>query len=257
MTTHARTSPDARRRRLRLWLLVGFSPIALAGLVIVAKILTMYAFAHQAVTAHVEKDPAGTVAAAQGQEPLNLFQRHLAPYNVGVGLASSDRLEEARAKFEEALPLASGLDVCPVQINLALVVELMGDAARSEAPEDAAELYEEALEINLDTPEACRSEEADAQSPDPERPNEVTLDDQQERLKKKQQEQQQQQNDDQQDQDDPQQDDSQDEQSEKEKQEQQDKLDDIEEKLQKGEQEREKNDDEGDENGGFGSDQPW
>ncbi len=252
MTANARTPRGEGRRRLRFWLLVGFSPIALAGLVIVAKILTMYAFAHQAVASHVATDPAGTVAAAEGQEPLNLFERHLAPYNVGVGLATSDRLADSRAKFEEALPLASGLDACPVHINLALVVELMGDEAKTEDPESAAGLYEEALELNLDTPEECRSEEADAQSPDPERPNEQTLDDQQERLKKKQQEQQQ---NDQQDQDDQQ--DEQDQQTEQEKQEQQDKLDDIEEKLQQGEQEREKNDDSGDENGGYGSDQPW
>ncbi|MGO1768412.1 MAG: hypothetical protein ACTHZX_00550 [Microbacterium sp.] len=253
MTANARTPRGDGRRRLRFWLLVGFAPIALVGLVIVAKILTMYAFAHQAVTAHVATDPAGTVAAAEGQEPLNLFERHLAPYNVGVGLATSDRLADSRAKFEEALPLASGLDACPVHINLALVVELMGDEAKTEDPESAAGLYEEALELNLDTPEECRSEEADAQSPDPERPNEMTLDDQQERLKQKQQEQEQQ--NDQQGQDDQQ--DEQDQQTEQEKQEQQDKLDDIEEKLQQGEQEREKNDDSGDENGGYGSDQPW
>ena len=93
------------RRRVRRWLLLGFSPVAIAGLVIVVKILSMYAFAHQAVTSHVSGDPARTVAAAEGQEPLNWFEPYLAPYNGGVGLASYDRLPEARAEFERALPL--------------------------------------------------------------------------------------------------------------------------------------------------------
>ncbi|RCS60744.1 hypothetical protein [Microbacterium sp. JB110] len=249
--TRSRDDIVRSRRRLRRWLLLGFSPVAIAGLVIVVKLLSMYAFAHQAVTSHVSGDPARTVAAAEGQTPLNWFEPYLAPYNVGVGLASYDRLPEARAEFERALPLVSGLKACPVHINLGLVVEMMADQARTDDPEAASTLYAEALEINLATPEECRSEKADEQSPDPERSNEETLDDQQERLQQKQQQ-------------NPQDDESQDgggeeeEPSEQEQQEQQDKLDEIEEKLQNGDQERQDQGADGDEDGGgFGSDKPW
>lgn len=234
------------RRRLRMWLLVGFAPFALAGLVLVVKILSMYAFAHQAITSHVQQNPQGTVSAAQGQQPMNWFEPYKAPYNLGVGLASLELLTEAREQFEIALPLAHGLDKCPVHINLALVVERMGDAARADDPAAAAQLYAEALELNLNTPEDCRSEEANEQSPDPERDTGETLDDQQDRLQEKQQPQ---------DNEQPQDEEQQQEPSEQEQQEQQDKLDEIEEKLEQGAEEREGSEDEG--GSGGGSDKPW
>jgi len=243
------------RRGLRRWLLVGFAPVALVGMLLVVKLLSMYAFAHQAITAHVERNPAGTVAAAQGQLPVNWFEAYLAPYNYGVGLATSDELEAARAQFEAALPLAKGYDACPVHINLGLVIEMMADKAQSDDPKRAAELYADALDANLATPEECRSDEADEQSPDPDRSNEETLDDQQERLQQKQQEQQ---SGGGESEDDSEQDEK-DEQSEQEKQEQDDKLGEIEKKLREGEQERENQGSNGDEDGegGYGSDKPW
>jgi len=233
------------RRRLRMWLLIGFAPFALAGLVVVAKILTMYAFAHQAITAHVQGNPSGTVSAAQGLQPLNWFEPYKAPYNLGVGYAALELLPEAREQFEIALPLAQGVEKCPVQLNLALVVERQGDAA--DDPAAAQQFYAEALEINLALPEECRSDEANEQSPDPERDNAETQDDQQDRLQQKQQEQP------------PPEDGGEGEEeeqpSEAEQQEQQDKLDEIEQKLENGAQEREEGS-EGDGSGG-GTDKPW
>ncbi|WP_261166610.1 tetratricopeptide repeat protein [Microbacterium sp. Marseille-Q6965] len=233
------------RNRVRMWLLIGFAPLAVAGLVVVVKILSMYAFAHQAITAHVQGDPGRTVVAALGQEPLNWFEPYKAPYNQGVGLAGMERLPEARAQFERALPLAHGLEVCAVQLNLALVIERQGDAA--DDPARAQEFYAEALALNVSLPEECRSPEADAQSPDPERENAQTQDEQQDRLQQKQQ-------------DPPPQDgdsgeDEPDQPSEQEQQEQQDKLDEIEEKLESGAEEREQGDD--GEGSGSGTDKPW
>ncbi|WP_105566798.1 hypothetical protein [Microbacterium halophytorum] len=233
-------APAAPRRRLRRRLLIGLAPVALVGLLVVAKILSMYAFAFGAVTSHVAGDAPATVAAAENQEPVNVFERWLAPYNVGVGLAASGDLPEARAKFEEALPLARGLDVCPVRLNLALVLEMMGDATRGSDPDAAAELYAEALEVNAGTPEECRSEEADAASPDPSRQSSQTLDDQRQRLEQQQQ----------------QQGGDEEEPPEEEAQQQQDDLDEIEEKLR--ESDRERQEQQGDEGGsGGGTDKPW
>lgn len=234
------------RRRVRRWLLIGFAPIALAGLVIVVKILSMYAFAHQAITAHVQGNPQGTVSAAEAQHPLNWFEPYKAPYNLGVGLAGLERLPEARAQFEAALPLAQGLERCPVQLNLALVIERQGDAAESRAEANA--FYAEALEVNLALPEECRSDEANEQSPDPERDNAQTQDDQQDRLQQKQQQNEQQPDDGEGEQDD--------QPTEQEQQEQQDKLDQIEEKLENGAEEREQGE-QGDEGSGGGTDKPW
>lgn len=234
------------RSRLRLWLLLGVAPFALVGLVVVVKILSMYAFAHQSVTAHVQGDPARTVAAAQGQEPLNWFEPYKAPYNQGVGLAGMERLPEARAQFERALPLAHGLEVCAVRLNLALVIERQGDAA--DDPAEAQEFYAEALALNASLPEECRTPEANEQSPDPERDNSQTQDDQQDRLQRKQQEQP--------PPDDGSEGDEQDQPGEQEQQEQQDKLDEIEQKLEDGAEEREQGGDDGEGSGG-GTDKPW
>src|SRR5690606_9275239 len=109
---------NRRRRTVRRWVLIGTLPLTLAALLFVGKLLSMYAFAHQAVTSYVVADYAGAETAAEGQEFLNWFEPYKAPYNVGTALAGADQLDRARTKFEEALPLANGLEVCAVRVNL-------------------------------------------------------------------------------------------------------------------------------------------
>ncbi|PZU43682.1 MAG: hypothetical protein DI566_14075 [Microbacterium sp.] len=234
---------NRRRRRIRRWVAIGTLPLTLAALLLVGKVLSMYALAHQAVTAYVVDDYAGSEAAARGQELLNVFEPYKAPYNVGTALAGADELPDARAKLEEALGLASGLEVCAVRVNLSLVVERLGDAARAEGDgPGAAALYGEALTITIETPAECRSEEAQNQSPDPERDMSDSLDDAEDRLKQKQQEQEQEQQ-------------PEDQQGEEQPQPSEDKLDDLQEKLEQGTQERDQRP--GDEPGGSGTDKPW
>src|SRR5690606_22991008 len=135
-----------RRRSIRKWIAIGTLPLTIAALLLTGKLLSMYAFAHQSITSYVTGDYEGTIRSAQGQEFANWFEPFKAPYNMGVGLAASLELPEARAKFEEALPLAHGLEVCAVRVNLALVIEQLGDAAREGGDgAAAAELYAEAL----------------------------------------------------------------------------------------------------------------
>ena len=94
-----------------------------------------------------------SIRAAYGQAPVNVFEPYKAPYNEGVGLASADRLTEARAKFEEALPLAWGVDACAVRVNLSLTIEALGDrAADDNKPADAQELYAAALKVTAEMP---------------------------------------------------------------------------------------------------------
>lgn len=174
------------RRRARLWLSIAGIPLALAGLAVSAKLLSMYGFANQAITAFARSDAAGTVAAAEALQPFDYVERWIAPYDLGVGLATGEQLAEARAEFETALEHATGYDVCPVRINLALVIERMGDDVQAESPQEAAALYDEALTITAETPEECRSEEAQQNSPDPERDPNVSLDGLEERLTQKQ-----------------------------------------------------------------------
>jgi len=177
---------NRRRAAVRRWIGIGSIPLVLVAALLVVKLLSMVAAAHTAITTHLAGDPAGTIAAAQWQQPLNWFEPYKAPYNAGVGSASAGQLDQARAEFEQALSLAGGLEVCAIRVNLALVIEWMGDAAFAEgAAAQASSLWQEALTITLETPPECSSDEADAQSPDPERSLEDSLDESQERLEEK------------------------------------------------------------------------
>lgn len=236
---------NRRRRRIRRWVAIGTIPLTLVALLFVGKLLSMYAFAHQAITAYVVDDFAGSEASARGQGFLNWFEPYKAPFNIGTALGAAEQLPHARAQLEEALDLATGLEVCGVRINLALVVERMGDAARADGDgAGAAELYGEALTITIETPEACRSKEAQLQSSDPQRDMADSLDGTADRLKQKQQEEQQQQ---QQQQPQPQ-------PGEKE-QPSEDKLKGLQDKLEQGTQERDQQ--QGDDQGGSGTEKPW
>ena len=233
---------NRRRRRIRRWIAIGTLPLTLAALLFVGKLLSMYAFAHQAITAYVTDDYAGSEAAARGQEFLNWFEPYKAPFNVGTALAGAERLPEARDELEKALDLATGLEVCGVRINLALVLERMGDAAHADGDgAAAAELYGEALVVTTDMPAECDSEEAQQQSSDPSRDMQESREGLEDRLQQKQQEQQ-----------------PQEEQPQEEQQDGPtgDQLDDLREQLEQGTQERDQQ--QGDDGGGSpGTDKPW
>ncbi|MCK2035145.1 hypothetical protein KZC51_03260 [Microbacterium sp. SSW1-49] len=236
---------NRRRRRIRRWIAIGTLPLTLAALLFVGKLLSMYAFAHQAITAYVVDDYAGAEASARGQEFLNWFEPYKAPFNVGTALGAAEQLPEARAKLEEALDLAHGLEVCGVRINLALVIERQGDAARADGDgAGAAEFYGEALTITVETPEACNSDAAQQQSSDPQRDMGKSLEDTKDRLKQKQQEQEQ-----------PPPPPEEKPQEEK-PQPSDDKLQDLQDKLEQGTQERDQQQN-GDDQGGSGTDKPW
>jgi len=231
---------NRRRRRIRRWVAIGTLPLALAALLFVGKLLSMYAFAHQAITAYVMDDFAGSEASARGQEFLNWFEPYKAPFNIGTALGAAEQLPEARAELERALELATGLEVCGVRINLALVVERMGDAARADGDgATAAELYGEALTITVETPQECHSEEAQQQSSDPQRDMSDSLEGTEDRLKEKQQQEQQQ----------PQP------QPGEEEQPSEDDLKGLQDKLQQGTEERDQQ--QGDDPGGSGTEKPW
>ena len=238
---------NRRRRRVRRWIAIGTLPLTLAALLFVGKLLSMYAFAHQAISAYLVDDFAGSEAAAHGQEFLNGFEPYKAPFNVGTALAGAEKLPQARTELEKALDLAHGLEVCGVRINLAIVIERMGDAARTDGDgAAAAELYGEALTVTAEMPPECDSKEAQEQSSDPQRDMKDTKDGLEDRLKQKQQEQQQQ----------PQEQPQEEPEEQPKPQPAPDKLEDLKERLEQGTQERDQQQG-GDEPGGSGTDKPW
>jgi hypothetical protein len=242
---------NRRRRSIRRWIAIGTLPLTLAALLFAGKLLSMYAFAHQSISSFVAGGYAESESAARGQDVLNWFEPFKAPYNIGTALGGAEKLADARTELERALPLADGLDACPVLINLSLVVERQGDAALVDGDAArAAELFGEALQITVDTPEECHSQEAQDQSSDPNRDMSDTLDQNQQRQQEKQQQSQQnpdQNPDSQQSEDDEPQDD----------QPSQSDLDDIEDRLNQGAQEREEELGGDDGGSGGGTDKPW
>ena len=241
---------NRQRRSIRRWVAIGTLPITIAALVLAAKLLSMYGFAHHAISTYVVGNYAGSTAAAQGQEFLNWFEPYAAPYNVGTAMAGAEELDDARIKLEEALPLAAGFEVCAVRVNLALVIERQGDAARADGDgPGSVQLYGEALQVTAETPEECNSDEADSQSPDPNRDMSDTLDELEQRLQEKQQqsEKNEQQNPDE----------EQDEEQEQPQQPDQNKLDELQEKLEQGAEERQQNQGAEDDGLGGGTDKPW
>ncbi|WP_262492013.1 hypothetical protein [Microbacterium sp. ANT_H45B] len=232
---------NRRRRRIRRWIAIGTLPLTLAALLFVGKVLSMYAFAHQSITAYVADDFAGSESAAHGQEFLNWFEPYKAPFNAGTALAGAEELSASRAKLEESLDLATGLEVCSVRINLGLVIERMGDAARADGDgTGAAALYGEALTVTSEMPPECDSDEAEEQSSDPDRDMQQSKEDLEGRLKQKQQ------------QTPPEEEQP---QEESEPQPSDDKLDELKDKLEQGTQERDQQ--QGEDGGGSGTDKPW
>lgn len=237
---------NRRRRSIRRWIAIGTLPLTLAAVLLTGKMLSMYAFAHQAISSYVIGDYAGSETAARGQEPFNWFQPFLAPYDVGTALAGADELDAARAKLTEALPLAHGLEVCAVRVNLALVIERMGDAAAADGDGSrAVQLYGEALQVTAETPEECAGPEADAQSPDPDRSLGDALDGLQDRLQEKGRQTPQ-----------PPPSEGDDREPQPRQRPDEDQLDDLEDRLNQGSAERDERD-RGEDGGSGGTDRPW
>lgn len=242
---------NRRRRSIRRWVTVAMLPLTLAALLLAGKLLSMYAFAHQSISSFVTGGYAESEAAARNLDVLNWFEQFTAPYDIGTALAGQEKLPEARSELERALPLASGLDVCYVRINLSLVIERQGDAAQAAGDAaKAAQFYGEALQVTVETPKECSSGDAQDQSPDQSRDMGDTVDQNRQRQQEKQQQSQQ-------NQDQSRQPDQGDKSDQQQDQPDQSDLDDIQKKLDQGAQDRE-DQGRGDQNGpGGGTDKPW
>ncbi|WP_030148338.1 hypothetical protein [Mycetocola saprophilus] len=175
-TTRTVAERNLRRARVRLWTTVGAIPFVLAGLLLVIKILSIYAFAHLALlNVHAERY-SESAAAARGLAPVNIFEPFKAPFDLSVGLAEDGLLKESREQLEAALPRTPGLAICTVRINLAMVIERQGDRATQD--KDVAggqKFYQEALKTIVETSPNCRTPEADRASSDPSRSMDSSL----------------------------------------------------------------------------------
>jgi hypothetical protein len=163
------TSPDRRRTRRRI--LAWSAPLLVASLVTGTKLVAMSGAADVARTALLAGQGDTAERAAATLALANVVETYKAPFAAGTVAASSattvDQLHEAELLLREALRLAPAGDDCPVRLNLALVLEAIGDA-RSDSPERAAATYAAAHEVAAAAPAGCVDEpsRADASGTD-------------------------------------------------------------------------------------------
>ncbi|MFF1879916.1 hypothetical protein ACFVVC_00425 [Pseudarthrobacter sp. NPDC058196] len=153
--------PPVRRRRLLLWSLL---PVLLA-LCVAAKLLSLGVLADDASARYAAGDAAGVDAAAAGLSVANVVEPHKAPFAAGGAAVLRGDYGAARTDFEMALrtvPAASG-DECLIRVNLALVIERLGDERlQAGDPASAAVLYQAALATVRQAPQGCSSPDAAA-----------------------------------------------------------------------------------------------
>ncbi|MFC7432727.1 MULTISPECIES: hypothetical protein [unclassified Agrococcus] len=162
---------DAGRRRLRRILMLALVPVAIAGLVVAGKLISVNAFADASQNAYERRAFQEAEAQARGLLWWNVLEPWKAPFDVGVALAmqgSPEQLEQARALLEESLALhgAEGSnEACIILTNIVYVVEKQGDQAReADDAQTANGLYQEALDVIAAAPEGCFAEPTSIQA---------------------------------------------------------------------------------------------
>ncbi len=251
---------NRRRRRIRKWIGIGSIPVLLVVMALLVKILSMYAAAHMSIASFITGDGSGASRAAQWQYPVNIFEPFKAPFNNAVGLAANAQYAPARAEFEKALGMVTGLEECAVRVNLSITIERLGDLKdQAGDPYAAKKLYDEALLNLLDGPKDCEDEEKSSQnSSDPNRDMNSQRQEMEQRLQEKQEQQQQKQDGDEggaETKPEPGEGDGGEDEKPGPGQEQ---LDEIEERLGQGERDRDDMGREGDDGwGNYETDKPW
>ena len=156
---------DDGRRRLRMILMFALVPVAIAGLVLAGKLVSVNAFAGASQSAYERRAFQESEVQARGLQWWNVLEPWKAPYDVAVGLAmqgSPEQLDEARSLLEEAMTLngrEGSNEYCIILTGLVYVVEKQGDLAReADDTQTANGLYEEALGIIDAAPDGCFAE---------------------------------------------------------------------------------------------------
>lgn len=118
--------------------------------------LTVWGLGVAAARQYENGDYGSAAATAQWQKRLAVLERHKGYYNAGTARAASGELEQARGELEQALRLSPPADECRVIVNLAYVLEALGDAAHADQDARSGDaLYQEALTLIEEAPEHC------------------------------------------------------------------------------------------------------
>lgn len=144
------------RVRLRRRLLLMSAPVTLAALVLAAKLISVVLVGGSAQ----EHFAAGEVGALRDDVSalslLDIVEPATTAFAAGTLAVREERLDDADARFSEALAGAGPDRSCAVRVNLALVRERRGDIDAWEARLDVArQRYESALDVIAAAPPGC------------------------------------------------------------------------------------------------------
>jgi len=143
------------------------APLALIVLIAAVKMISVVVAGNSAVTNFRDGDGDALGRNSSTLNTLNVIERSKAPFTAGTAAVLQGRLDEADARFSEALSLTTADESCPVLVNLELVRERQGDVDGWEGrPDDARERYRSALAIVEGAPDGCFADNTD---PDTER----------------------------------------------------------------------------------------
>ncbi len=130
--------------------------MVLVALIAAAKLISVVVAGNSAVAHFADGETAGLRDDVAAMSVLNVIESAKAPFAAGTLAVLDGRLEDADARFSEALARTTADESCPVRVNLELVRERQGDAdAWERRPDEARERYTSALTVVEAAPAAC------------------------------------------------------------------------------------------------------
>lgn len=144
-------------RRLRRRLILFSLPVVIVIFAIAVKLIAMTILGALAAAAYARDDFSQAANLSRAQTVLNIIDPWKPHYNTGTALARQGLLDNARSELERALELAAPDQQCPVRVNLALTIEMQGDAvvAASGKTPPAIDLYQQALAVIQGSDQSC------------------------------------------------------------------------------------------------------
>ncbi|HET7665836.1 MAG TPA: hypothetical protein VFK56_07155 [Mycobacterium sp.] len=144
------------RLRLRRRLLMFSTPVVIVALLAATKLISAVVAGSSANAHFTTGDVQALRTDVSTMRIVNVIEPAKAPFAAGTLAVLEGRLDEADARFAEALTSADPTLSCPARINLELVRERQGDLDAWEGrPDNARERYRSALGVIDSAPNGC------------------------------------------------------------------------------------------------------
>ncbi|MUL66478.1 hypothetical protein BOO86_18535 [Mycobacterium sp. CBMA 234] len=155
-STVAYFSSGPSRKVLRRKLVVLSLLPALLVLGIAVKLVLMVAYGESARSDFLKYDSYGMDRDVRMLKAFNVIDSYKAYFTAGDRYLLEGKLADAEVEFKKSLELVDQDESCPVRINLAVVLEALGDVKNAGKHRDQAKpLWQEALTVVQQAPAGC------------------------------------------------------------------------------------------------------